>query len=239
MVTTHGVVNYYESGEGSPLILLHATPRSALSFHKLIPHLGKFHRVIAPDTLGFGLSGPPPKSPSIDLLADSIKQLLQKIGVKKCCAFGLHTGNKIAAALAAKAPKIVGKLIICGMTHSIIPEKTARIAAIENILLMKKANNMKLSDQERVEREKGKHSEIELYQANYAFDLSEELGKVLAPTLIIELTTPNEKHLGIQAHRLAEYCNTPSTAILEGSDREFLEKKPEDLVHAILTFIQT
>jgi pimeloyl-ACP methyl ester carboxylesterase len=236
IVTRHGKINYYESGEGPPLVLLHATPRSALSFHQIIPQLRRFHKVIAPDTLGFGLSDPLPKSANIKLLADSIKQLLEKLQIKQCCVFGLHTGNKIAAALANQAPGLINRLIICGMTHSIIPEKAPRINAIQTLLNRDLTKNMILSTQEFEERQIGKKSQAELYQANYAFDICSTIQKVSMPTLIIELATTNEQHLGIQGSKLAKCCPTASSTILYGSDREFLEKNPAKLANSILAF---
>ena len=56
--TRHGQVHYRESGKGAPLVLLHATPRSARVYTKLQALLAKRFHVIAPDTLGFGNSDP-------------------------------------------------------------------------------------------------------------------------------------------------------------------------------------
>ncbi len=42
----------------------------------------------------------------------------------------MHTGNKVAAALAADRPDLVDRLILAGQTHSLVPETEKRNAAL-------------------------------------------------------------------------------------------------------------
>ena len=53
---------YREAGPaGAPaVVLLHGFPASSFMFRDLIPRLAGRYHVIAPDHLGFGLSGAPP-----------------------------------------------------------------------------------------------------------------------------------------------------------------------------------
>ena len=62
-------------------------------------------------------------------LADCIAQLMDIVGVDKTNIFGFHTGNKIAAALASGHPNRVDRLILCGQTHSLVPDQSGRISA--------------------------------------------------------------------------------------------------------------
>ena len=56
----HGVrINYYEAGQGPPVILLHGFGASAYSWRFLGPVLAKDHRVLTIDLKGFGLSAKP------------------------------------------------------------------------------------------------------------------------------------------------------------------------------------
>ena len=59
--TSAGRIHCYEQGSGSPLLMLHETPRSGWSYAPLIGRLSDRYRCIAPDTLGFGMSDPLPE----------------------------------------------------------------------------------------------------------------------------------------------------------------------------------
>jgi len=56
----HGFkINYYEKGQGPPVLLLHGFGASAYSWRFIIPPLAAAHRVITMDLKGFGLSDKP------------------------------------------------------------------------------------------------------------------------------------------------------------------------------------
>jgi pimeloyl-ACP methyl ester carboxylesterase len=56
----HGVrINYYEAGQGPPVILLHGFGGSAYSWRFLAPALARDHRVLTIDLKGYGLSAKP------------------------------------------------------------------------------------------------------------------------------------------------------------------------------------
>ena len=132
--TRLGQVHFESSGEGPPLVLLPASKRSSRMFATLIPHLAPKLRAIAPDLPGFGNSDPLPPGTSIETLAGCLLDLLDQLGIAKANVYGLHTGNKIGAALAVMAPARVDRLILAGQTHSLIPDQTARNSAIEELV---------------------------------------------------------------------------------------------------------
>jgi len=56
----HGLkINYYEAGQGPPILLLHGFAACAYTWRYLIPPLAADHRVITMDLKGFGLSDKP------------------------------------------------------------------------------------------------------------------------------------------------------------------------------------
>ena len=132
--TPEGQIHYVVQGEGVPLILLHATPQSSRAYWKLAPLLAKECRVFTPDTLGFGNSGPLPPSVKIEDFARSFVHFMDALDIQKAHVFGLHTGNKVAVALAAGWPERVESVMLCGSPHSIIPDKTKRDVAIFNLV---------------------------------------------------------------------------------------------------------
>ncbi|NQV82011.1 MAG: alpha/beta hydrolase, partial [Alphaproteobacteria bacterium] len=275
--TRHGQMHYRESGQGSPLLLLHATPRSSRVYAKLQPLLSDAFRVIAPDTLGFGNSDPLPAAVTMDMLAESTADLIAALGLGKVAVFGLHTGNKVGTALAAARPDLVSHFICCGMTHSIVVERDKRDGAIKDIvdkyfakesvapdgshLLRGWARAFKTVSEvwwaprivdatpltpvaiqdardEVIDRLQAQVSFDAVYRANFAFDLAEALGCVAAPTLILELVTPGEAHLGRQADACVRLMADAHAIVFEGSDRDLLEHDPAKLATAIVGFVR-
>lgn len=132
--TPEGQIHYYTHGRGAPLLMLHETPRSAWSFAPLMRRMGGRFRCLAPDTLGFGMSDALPPKGSIEDLARSMIHFLDDQGIEHAHVLGFHTGNKIAAAMAAGYPDRVAKVILVGMTHSLVVSRKDRNAAIMNIV---------------------------------------------------------------------------------------------------------
>ena len=57
----HGLVHYYDTGSGTPLLLLHQAPMSARQFEAVLtPLAARGIRAIAVDLPGFGCSDPTP-----------------------------------------------------------------------------------------------------------------------------------------------------------------------------------
>lgn len=112
----HGQVHLRTAGEGGvPLVMLHASPFSALVLEPLVARLGQKRRVIAPDTPGNGDSAPLPIAvPEIADFTASLVHLLDAMGIAQADFYGAHTGARIAADLALKHPARVRKLVFDG-----------------------------------------------------------------------------------------------------------------------------
>ena len=128
--TAHGQMHYAEAGEGAPVLLMGETPRGWKSFERLLPLLARDRRVIAIDLPGLGDSHPLPDPMSVRALAACVADFLAALGVQRADVFGMHTGNKVAAALAADRPELVDRLVLAGQTHSLMPEKDQRNAGL-------------------------------------------------------------------------------------------------------------
>ncbi len=110
--TPHGQMHYAELGEGPPLVLIGETPRSSRFFEPILPLLAPRVRAIAFDLPGLGNSHPLPEPASVEAMAACVADALDAMGVAKAHLFGMHTGNKVAAALAADRPDLVDRLIL-------------------------------------------------------------------------------------------------------------------------------
>ncbi|MEB3340320.1 alpha/beta hydrolase [Okeania sp.] len=116
--TEDGQIHYRIGGEGEPLILLHQNPISSDEYRELMPLFIKEKKlVIAMDFLGFGESDKPPRMYYIEDYAKTVTLLLDKLGIKKANILGYHTGGFVAAEVAAAYPKIVNKLVLCGIDY--------------------------------------------------------------------------------------------------------------------------
>lgn len=127
-----GQIHYAQAGapDAPPLILMHAAGRSSSCYRHMLPLLAKDFRAIAIDLPGFGYSARMAANPTIDSLAQTLAELIDALALRRPHIFGLHTGNKIAAALAANWPEQVGDVILAGQTHSLILDMKVRNAAL-------------------------------------------------------------------------------------------------------------
>ena len=107
---------YREAGAaGAPaLVLLHGFPASSFMFRNLIPLLADRYHVIAPDHLGFGLSGAPPASEftyTFDALAGLTADLLGYLGVGRYAIYVHDYGAPVGWRLALADPHAVTAII--------------------------------------------------------------------------------------------------------------------------------
>ncbi|MDA0256148.1 MAG: alpha/beta hydrolase [Chloroflexi bacterium] len=109
----HGNIDYRESGDGPPLILLHGTPSSSAHYADAFPYLEGDFRCIAMSTMGYGDSDRPPEPyKSIHEFAQCVVWLMDGLGVERASVFASHTGAVIATEVAASWPERVDKLVV-------------------------------------------------------------------------------------------------------------------------------
>jgi pimeloyl-ACP methyl ester carboxylesterase len=269
-----GQIHVRVDGEGPPLVLLAPSPRSSLYFHPLLPFLHG-HQTLAIDTPGFGLSTALPAEWTMEALADIIAEALQADGRGPVDIVGVHTGNKIGSALAARHPSLVRSVSIVGMSHSLVLDEDQRTNAfaayspspdsVRNAgagatqermshtlqdagATLDRARQALASDG--VERARaiasfavdlitGADCYDALYRANYAFDWHAAMAQIERPTLILELLTPQEEHLGEQASLIGGVVRGATVRTLHGSDRQLINHEPAKLAGVITEFLDT
>ena len=138
--TADGPLHYAEAGSGRHLLLLGETPRSYRFFERVMPLLAPSFHVVAPDLPGLGNSHALPGPISVPWIAHCIANFLDALGIERTHVFGMHTGNKVAAALAADHPGHLDKVILAGQPHSILPGQSGRNAAVGPIFDRYRAN---------------------------------------------------------------------------------------------------
>jgi pimeloyl-ACP methyl ester carboxylesterase len=131
-------LHYAESGQGLPVVLLHAFPLSSAMWSAQLTGLGDRCRVIAPDQRGFGdtpLGGDPSSlaKPSIATAADDVVKLLDRLEIEQAVMGGSSMGGYVAMALLRRHPERVRALILANTKASADADAAAanreRIAA--------------------------------------------------------------------------------------------------------------
>jgi pimeloyl-ACP methyl ester carboxylesterase len=100
------VVAFDRSGNGPPLVLLHALGLSRASWDPVVPMLAEHFDVIAVDLPGFGDSPSLPVGvePSPGALAAAVATFLDDLGVERPAVVGNSVGGWVALELAARRP---------------------------------------------------------------------------------------------------------------------------------------
>jgi pimeloyl-ACP methyl ester carboxylesterase len=104
-------VHVAEAGDGPPLLLLHGWPQHWWSWRRLIPHLAKTYRVIAPDLRGWGWSSAPPGAYAKDTFARDVVAILDAEGLDRAKIMGHDWGGYTAFLVALDHPERVERLV--------------------------------------------------------------------------------------------------------------------------------
>jgi len=275
-LSPHGQVHFVVGGKGFPVVLIGPSKRSSRVFEDLARLLMPNYRVLCPDNLGFGGSDPLPADASIEMLATATLACLDEVGIDKAHIYGLHTGNKIAASIAANVPARVAKLVLAGHTHSIIPDQGRRNAVIGSLVSQflkddagdegvralrewsalyhrisetwwnaavfppgRAIEEIALAKRVVTDFILSAHSTRELYEANFRYDLEADLKKVKAPTLVLEIATPDEdRDYGRQAENVcALIAGSVSATIYESEGHTHtLERRAPELRRILADF---
>jgi pimeloyl-ACP methyl ester carboxylesterase len=106
-------IHYVEAGQGEPIILIPGSYSTYRAWNRLLPVLGKEHRLLALDYLGVGDSDKPRKGfgytiqEQTDLIAEMVKQL----GLKRVSLIGGSYGGDIVFDFAARYAELVNKIV--------------------------------------------------------------------------------------------------------------------------------
>lgn len=102
-----------DAGTGVPLVLLHAYPLDSRMWDGVRSRLAGHARVITPDQRGFGRSPlPSGDAPSVEVLADDVVALLDRLGLDKVVLGGCSMGGYVAMAVLRKAAERVDRLVL-------------------------------------------------------------------------------------------------------------------------------
>ncbi len=110
-------LSWQETGEGTPLVLIHGFPENGDLWQPVIPALSEQFRLIIPDLPGAGQSSRPADVPlTVELMADSIREILDAGAIDTAVIAGHSMGGYTAFAFAALHPDRVQGL---SLVHSL------------------------------------------------------------------------------------------------------------------------
>ncbi|WP_328307109.1 alpha/beta hydrolase [Streptomyces sp. NBC_00442] len=104
-----GHLSYTVTGEGSPVVLVHAGVADHRMWDALVPALAELHTVIRYDLRGFGESAPPAGSFSE---TDDLRRLLDHLGHQRIDLVGASWGGRVAVDFTLAHPDHVRSLTI-------------------------------------------------------------------------------------------------------------------------------
>jgi len=113
VATVNGATIHYETaGEGFPLVLLHGIGSNSRSWRRQLDALSSGFKVIAWDAPGYGRSSDPAGKPSMQFYADSLRGLLDSLGLSRIFLLGHSTGGVVAQEFYRRHPDDVRALIL-------------------------------------------------------------------------------------------------------------------------------
>ncbi|RYZ47301.1 MAG: alpha/beta hydrolase, partial [Sphingobacteriales bacterium] len=131
------MIHYTVQGSGEPLVLIHGFPNDSTAWDAIVPELSKRYRLILPDLPGAGKSPLPETPPSMELLANAVKAVLDQEGIGKAVFIGHSMGGYTAMQIASMYPEMVQGI---SLVHSLASADNAEKKENRRkaILLMKK-----------------------------------------------------------------------------------------------------
>ncbi|MCK4663735.1 MAG: alpha/beta hydrolase [Bacteroidales bacterium] len=108
-------IRYREKGKGKTIVLLHGYLESLDVWEDFSNELSKNFRVISIDLLGHGQSGIYDETHTMEIMAEFVNFILNKLNVDKCFLVGHSMGGYVTLAFADKYPE---KLISFSLFHS-------------------------------------------------------------------------------------------------------------------------
>ena len=118
---------YYElHGEGEPVIFSHGWLDDCSIWDSQVEALARKHAVITYDHRGHGRSDSPKGSYAVQVLANDLSALMNRLGLERATLVGFSLGGMAALVFALEHPNRVAKLVLVGTT--------ARMASLVHVI---------------------------------------------------------------------------------------------------------
>ncbi len=127
--TKHGIIGYFEHGEGHPIVMLRGLARSVRHWAGFEKVMAQHFHVITFDLRGID-TNKIPLSPLHSLfdVAEDIKAVLDHLNIEKATILGVSLGGMVAMAAGLSFPERISSLII--VNSSIAGQKMMRLSPV-------------------------------------------------------------------------------------------------------------
>jgi 3-oxoadipate enol-lactonase len=131
--TRTGVKTYYEiSGQGFPLVLVHANPFDRRMFIYQVAHFSTFFKVINIDLRGYGYSDKPAIPITMTDLCEDVVAVCRQEGAREAIFAGVSVGGVMGLQLGLDHPEIFKALVLVGCSSQPGDRYQARIDGYMN-----------------------------------------------------------------------------------------------------------
>ncbi|MFH4963568.1 alpha/beta hydrolase [Gaetbulibacter sp. M235] len=107
---------YTDNGKGNTIVLLHGFLENSTMWDEFIPELSKNNRVICIDLLGHGKTGCLGYIHTMELMAETVKQVLNHLKINQATLIGHSMGGYVCLAFAENYPEIVKGVCLMNST---------------------------------------------------------------------------------------------------------------------------
>jgi len=266
--TINGAKIWYEVfGEGEPMLTIHGSGFGHDNFAPIVPYWEKDFQIIWYDMRGYGLSERPVQKYDMEVWADDAAGLLDHLGIEKAHINGTSMGGMIAIKFGAKYPdRILGLVLNCAMakfdyaskinfrTHASIAEREGMGSlALASLCAVQACSYKHLDSPEGPETVEfirsilEKNNDVEIFkracQAMSEMDLTEDLGKITAPTLVytgdVDIMTPVDPGpSGMGTRGIAAGIKDAKLVLMPGLSHTTMVEAPEECAKLVTEFLK-
>ncbi len=111
-------VNVARMGKGEPLLMIHGSDsRESWRVWEPMTALAESYSLIVPDLIGYGRSSKPLETPTYEVQARVVHELLDKLGVEEARILGSSWGGQVALEVAISWPGSVKNLVLMASSY--------------------------------------------------------------------------------------------------------------------------
>ena len=259
-IKANGVELYYEmAGAGPNLVLIEGLGVATWIWEKQVPAFSKHFTTLIYDNRGAGKSEKPAGPYSISLMADDLAALLDSLKIPRAHILGISMGGFIAQDFALRYPQKVDRLILVatsagGPDHvPMAPEVLALMFAADGAPRDLTRRKLALAYSDSFMQNSGEIEHlIDLRladpqpppaymaqaMAGAAFNLSDKVQHLIAPTLIVAATGDRLVPVA-NAHNLGKKIFHSQLKIYNGYGHQFFVENAEAFNRTVIDFLKS
>jgi pimeloyl-ACP methyl ester carboxylesterase len=116
LVNIHGPKTTHPHPSLPPVLFIHPPLLTSANFCKQVTRLRKHFNLITVDLRGHGESDPSDLPLTYEQIIADFEEILNRMGVERCCLFGYSTGGGVALHALTRSPqRFVGAIVVSGM----------------------------------------------------------------------------------------------------------------------------